>query len=86
MKDSVRINMTSNINIATLIPASGSINTIERNMNKDESKRENLKQAEKLRDYFWTEKPIELEIIYSSIYGERWRMRGGFTRPKKIEE
>jgi hypothetical protein len=43
--------------------------------------------AHQLRDYFWgTDKPIELEITYSSIYGEKWVMRGNFKRPQKIED
>jgi hypothetical protein len=43
--------------------------------------------ANQLRDYFWnTDKPIELEIIYSSIYGEKWITRGNFKRPKKIDD
>ena len=43
--------------------------------------------AHQLRDYFWnTDKPIELEITYSSIYGEKWVTRGKFSRPKKLED
>jgi hypothetical protein len=43
--------------------------------------------AHQLRDYFWsTDIPIELEIIYSSIYGEKWLMKGNFKRPQKLED
>jgi hypothetical protein len=35
---------------------------------------------------FWEKKPINLEIVYSSIYGERWSVKGGFTKPVKISE
>ena len=43
--------------------------------------------ASQLRDYFWnTDKPIELEITYSSIYGEKWITRGNFKKPTKIED
>jgi hypothetical protein len=86
MKDSVIINMTSNINNSTLIPANATINTIERSQVKNQSSKENIKQADKLSSYFWTEHPVELEIIYSTIYGERWKTRGGFTRPTKLDD
>jgi hypothetical protein len=70
---------TSSIIDGQLFPAGHTIKMIE--ISKDSV------SAQQLRDYFWdTDKPIELEITYSSIYGEKWVMRGNFKRPKKLED
>ena len=69
---------TSSVLSGQLYPSGHNIKMIE--ISKD------TLAAHQLRDYFWgNDKPVELEIIYSSIYGEKWAMRGNFKRPKKIE-
>ena len=69
----------SNIGEGQLIPAGKTINLIEINKNSE--------MAKTLSNYFWNNKtPIELEIIYSSIYGDRWSVRGIVSRPTKIED
>jgi hypothetical protein len=77
-KDSIQFGYSSLI-VGQLIPANKAIEVLFIN-NSD-------KDASKLKNYFWdTDKPIELEIFYSSIYGEKWRMRGSFARPEKLED
>lgn len=49
------------------------------------SKFNSVENTKKLRKIFFDEK-LEMEVIYSSIYGEKWITRGTFTRPKKIED
>jgi hypothetical protein len=77
-KDSIHFGYSSLI-VGQLIPANKEIEMMIINNNE--------KEATKLKKYFWdTDKPVELEIIYSSIYGEKWRMRGNFARPEKLED
>lgn len=77
-KDTIRFGYSSLIP-GQLIPANKEIEMIIIQNNETE--------ATKMKKYFWnTEKPIELEIFYSSIYGERWRMKGSFARPEKLED
>ncbi len=66
----------SSIIIGTLIPSGKTIVNVEAN---------DRKNADKFNKYFRNDEPLKLEIIYSSVYGERWRARGGFTRPEKLE-
>jgi hypothetical protein len=49
------------------------------------SQRKSLKNTEKLKKIFFNKK-IEMEVIFTSVYGEKWITRGAFTRPKKIED
>lgn len=49
------------------------------------TKRQSIKDSKKLQDLFFNKK-IEMEIIYASIYGEKWVARGAFTRPKKLDD
>ena len=43
-----------------------------------------IEKTQKLSNLFFTEK-LEMEVIYSSIYGDKWIARGVGTRPKKLE-
>jgi hypothetical protein len=73
------VTTTSSVVNGQLYPSGHTMKMIE--ISKDST------AAHQLRDYFWnTDKPIELEIIYSSIYGEKWVMRGNFKRPTKLED
>ncbi len=77
-KDTIQLGYSSII-VGQLIPANKNIEMLVISDNK--------KEADKLKKYFWnTDKPIELEIFYSSIYGDKWKMRGNFTRPEKIDD
>jgi hypothetical protein len=77
-KDTIQFGY-GNLVVGQLIPANKEIEILLVSNNK--------KEAYKLRKYFWgMDKPIELEIIYSSIYGEKWRMRGNFARPEKLDD
>jgi hypothetical protein len=77
-KDTIN-NMTwSNIISGQLIPSGNVIKTVEINNNR--------KEAQKLQKYFWTDKPVELEITYSSIYGEKWIVKGSFAKPQKLDD
>jgi hypothetical protein len=49
------------------------------------SKLKDKKDTDKLKKIFFNEK-LEMEIIYTSIYGEKWKVRGAFTRPEKIDD
>ncbi|WP_109743132.1 hypothetical protein [Arcicella aurantiaca] len=42
-------------------------------------------KAQKLYDLFLNNK-IEMEITFSSIYGEKWKVRGVSKRPEKISD
>jgi hypothetical protein len=42
--------------------------------------------ATKMKLYFWSERTLNVEIVYSSIYGEKWIVSTKDIRPKKIEE
>jgi hypothetical protein len=68
-----------NVGSGMFIPANKLITLIEINENKE--------MATKLSNYFWsTQSPVELEIIYSSIYGEKWTVRGMVKKPIKLED
>ena len=67
----------SNIGTGMLFAAGKNITII--------SKRESVNDAKKLKDLFFNKK-IEMEVIFSSVYGEKWITRGAFTRPKKLED
>jgi hypothetical protein len=75
-KDSLNFSNSSMMS-GMLIPAGKTIINIEAY---------NKNGSEKMQGYFWNEEPLKLEINYSSIYGERWQTKGGFTRPKKLED
>jgi hypothetical protein len=80
-KDSTLMNGVTygNIGKGQLIPANKTLNLIEIS--------ENKQVAKSLSGYFWeTEKPVELEIVFASIYGEKWSVKGVVSRPKKIED
>lgn len=49
------------------------------------SLKKNIEDTEKLKQIFLNGK-LEMEVIYTSIYGEKWKVRGAFTRPKKLED
>ncbi|MDZ7897108.1 MAG: hypothetical protein U5N85_03640 [Arcicella sp.] len=49
------------------------------------SKRKDIGDTEKLKDIFFNKK-LEMEIIYTSIYGEKWKVKGAFKRLQKIED
>jgi hypothetical protein len=77
-KDTIRFGW-SNIIVGQLIPANKDIEMLVISNNK--------KEATKLKKYFWgMDKPVELEIIYTSIYGDKWKIKGNFTRPEKIDD
>jgi hypothetical protein len=44
------------------------------------------KSATKMKDYIWEKKSLDIEIIYSSIYGEKWIVKIKDFRPKKLED
>ena len=44
-----------------------------------------VENAEKLGDLFFSKK-LEMEVIYSSVYGDKWITKGVGTRPKKLED
>ena len=69
----------SNIGPGMFIPANKIITLMEID--------ENVEMASKLKNYFWgTKSAVELEITYSSIYGDKWKIRGIVKRPTKIED
>ena len=49
------------------------------------SKLKSIEDTKKLKKIFFQEN-LEMEIIYTSIYGDKWKVRGAFTRPTKIED
>ena len=76
-KDSLMMNgiTYNNVSEGQLIPAGNTINILEIN--------ENQEKVTSLNHYFWeTKKPVELEIIFASIYGEKWSIKGLVSRPK----
>jgi hypothetical protein len=67
----------SNVGVGMLFAAGKDITII--------SKLKNKKDTDKLKNIFFNEK-LEMEIIYTSIYGDKWKARGAFARPEKIED
>ena len=67
----------SNVGVGMLFAAGKDITMI--------SKLKNKTDTDKLKKIFFSGK-LDMEIIYSSVYGEKWKVRGAFTRPKKIED
>lgn len=67
----------SNVTLGMLFAAGKDIHVI--------IKRNSVKDTEKLKDLFFRKK-IEMEVTFSSVYGEKWITRGAFTRPKKLED
>lgn len=49
------------------------------------SKRRSIETTDKLKDLFLNNK-IEMEVIFASVYGEKWITKGTLARPKKIED
>lgn len=49
------------------------------------STKNSKEKAEKLYDLFLNNK-IQMEVSYSSIYGEKWKVRGVVKRPEKIDD
>jgi hypothetical protein len=77
-KDTIQFGY-SNLAVGQLIPANKEIEMMFINSNE--------KEATKLKKYFWDKsQTVELEIFYSSIYGDKWRIRGIATRPEKIDD
>jgi hypothetical protein len=69
----------SNIGKGQLIPSGNIISILEVNNNRD--------KAILMNNYFWEiNQPVELEITFTSIYGEKWSVRGMESRPQKIED
>jgi hypothetical protein len=60
-----------------LVPSGKTIINIETN---------NQKSADKLKEYFWSKKILDVEVIYASIYGEKWMVSTQNIRPQKIED
>jgi hypothetical protein len=67
----------SNVGVGMLFAAGKDITII--------SKLKDKKDTDKLKNIFFNEK-LEMEIIYTSIYGDKWKVRGAFTRPEKIDD
>jgi hypothetical protein len=44
------------------------------------------KSTIKMKEYFWSKGILDVEIIYASIYGEKWIVNMKNIRPKKIED
>lgn len=84
----------SNLWVGRLIPANEKINLIQlldENMIKDwglvttvKTTKSTLDRANKLYQIL-NDDEIDIEIIYSSVYGEKWRIGNHSNVPKKIE-
>ena len=68
----------SNINKGRVLPAGEQISLVENTRS--------LKDAAKLKRLFGEEGTAKLEIIYSSVYEEQWRIIGLTTAPEKLED
>jgi hypothetical protein len=44
------------------------------------------KSTNKMKEYFWSKGILDIEIIYTSIYGEKWFVNMKNIRPTKIED
>jgi hypothetical protein len=69
--------MNSSIVSGMVIPSGKTIINVEA---------DNKESASKLKKYFWSEKGIDVEILYSSIYGEKWVAKYSLPHPKKIDD
>ena len=77
--DSINNLYHSNIFEGLMIPAGETIPMLEINNSEDDAMKL-LKLLTKLYD-----KDLDFEIVYRSIYKERWRITGNTTYPEKLE-
>ncbi|MEO9869268.1 MAG: hypothetical protein ABJF63_02230, partial [Ekhidna sp.] len=76
-KDSIKNYFYSNIKKGTLIPAGEKVELI--GVSKDTI------NAPILKKWFSNQDIVQVEIVYESVYGERWSALGLANEPKKLE-